>query len=81
MTKKKDPIPPPPSHRACALCGGRNLVEGPKTTLERGRGPEVFTTMVKCPGPKTWREVEDQKQGITRLTPPPLSGQDRAAGE
>jgi hypothetical protein len=85
MTRKKKPAgPPPPSHRGCYLCGGRNLVEGKPVSIDmgRGKGPEKYTQMEKCPGPKTYAEVqaEGTKTIADPAAPPPLSGQDRAAG-
>ena len=80
MSRKKAPGPPP--HLHCALCGNKGVVESKeKVVVDRGRGPESFIQMVRCPGPKTARELDLEAMAKKAEEPPRMSGQDRAAGE
>lgn len=89
--KAKNTDGPKGCNRGCWRCHGENTIAGPTITRERGRGPEQFTSRIKCPGPDLQTsapivEVPPQRPAPPPAAPPPpppelFDHARRAAGE
>ncbi len=67
MARRKAKTPGPKGcDRSCWRCRGENTLAGPTITRDRGRGPEQFTSRIKCPGPDVQTSAP-----IVEVPPPP----------